>query len=166
MVVQPLPTRLRRGIGLAALVAVTLLASPSGATALHSMQYAVVAYDASALPEDYWINGPYPCGLAPRGTYPRFSLRPVTTNSFTWQWLVDGVVIFERTIGFRYGWPLASSERATLADTNYGEFYDLRKRSRISGTWYDWKNLQEWFNDDPDFYLQEHSDTACSMVER
>lgn len=103
-------------------------------------------------------------GLATRGTYPRFSVRPQTTSTFTWEWLVDGTEKYQKALSFTLGTPQASSERSTLDDTNYSNFYDLRKRSKTSGTWYDWKDLQLYWDYDPEYKLQKNSNTACSMV--
>jgi hypothetical protein len=219
--------RRNRGRLLVVLVlCVSFMAGASFASA-SNMNYYVVGHDASAVPEDYWINGvagtnyvmQFPSGVpaghvssvyvwrepngyhmaeggwvadvvrdggyphffsawskygqynnhvhgrATKGTYPRFSVRP-GSSTFVWEWLIDGTEVWDETLNFTIGFPLASSERSSLSDSNYSDFSDLKKKSRVSGLWYEWKDLEDLtdYTNDPGYHLQKNSNTACSMV--
>ncbi len=102
-------------------------------------------------------------GTAPNGTYHRYSIRPQTTSSFNWQWLIDGQLVRTQYITFTLATPLCSSERASLGDTNYSHFSALRKRSKYTGDWWDWKTLGQKVDNDDSYYLNKVSNTECYM---
>lgn len=99
---------------------------------------------------------------APLGTNHFYTVRHIS-GSEDWGFWVDGVLKGrEKMLGWKSGWSTASSERGNTSDTNYSHFWGLQSRNS-SATWYNWSNLEELTDNDPNYYLNKISDTEVFM---
>lgn len=87
-----------------------------------------------------------------KGANPRFSVRPSSVGSTSWNFYLDGMFRHPRVVPFSASTPEAASERDGTEDTNWSYFSALRKCSRIDGAWWDWKTLDLSNDYDPYYH--------------
>lgn len=99
-----------------------------------------------------------------RGTNPRFSVRPSSVGSTTWNFYLNGTLQHQRVVPFNAGTPEAASERDGTEDTNWSYFTDLRKCSRLTGDWWDWHTLALGYDGDPWYHWNKVNDQEFSVT--
>ena len=113
-----------------------------------------------------WIkNGEYntiDLGPAPPGTKHKYKVENWKRTG-VWKWYIDGDPVGSHFLDFSKGFSVASSERNILNETNYSHFWNLRYKS-WNGRWYNWKDLREFYDNDPGYKLKKFSNTRCQMV--
>lgn len=79
-----------------------------------------------------------------------------------WYWYVDGTLKNQELVGnYTSGVSMASSERNASGDTNYSHFWGMK--FKYNSTWYNWTNLNQCMDNDPDYYLNKINNTECYM---
>jgi hypothetical protein len=64
---------------------------------------------------------------------------------------LDGNLVYtDNSAKFPTGYSVWGSERQNLDETNYGHFWNLKKR-RHDWSWWPWENHEQWRDDDPGY---------------
>lgn len=81
-----------------------------------------------------------------------------------WRFYVDGTQKLQiaYSSNFQHGLSVCSSEREESGDTNYSHFWSLRYKNG-SDTWFNWYDLRQHQDNDPNYYLVKSSNTSCYM---
>jgi len=112
---------------------------------------------------DNGTYGEYSVGNAPLDSNHNYKVHNVLGTN-VWKFYVDGTKKYERAYdNYQKGVTMCSSERDSISgDTNYSHFWSL-KWMNSSGTWSYWSDLGRYIDNDPDYYLNEISNTECYM---
>lgn len=101
-------------------------------------------------------------GDAPAGSSHYYSI--INNNTKYWEWYVDGHTEMQNIyMPFKQGKAQTSSEKHDLGEFNGSHFWGLLKKNSI-GTWYDFTNLQEYYDDDYLYYFSKISETEHIVI--